>query len=159
MVGSDSLGFSELVAIGACVAHGLRNGKLIDVAGTSSANPKRFSGGFPKKKEGETNVVFIGQGRALPRRRQQQYSQQQYVQQPFSYQQPIYLVQYAPQPYVADVMPAFNQQPAQAYQPPQVYRPSPIQQRAPAPPVYQQAPAAPAYQQLRAQAPRQNAPN
>lgn len=79
------------------------------MAETSSANPKKFSGGFPKKKEGETNDVSIGQGRTPPRRRhQQQYSQQQYVQQPFPYQQPIYPVQYAPQPYIAAVTPAFN---------------------------------------------------
>ncbi|XP_050876089.1 uncharacterized protein LOC127079759 [Lathyrus oleraceus] len=134
MIGSASLGFSELVAIGAHVKYALRNGKLVAVAGTSSANPKKFSGGFPKKKEGETN-------------------------------DPIYPVQYAPQPYVAAVTPAFNQQLAQDYQPPPVYHPTPVyqptpaQQRAPAPLVYQQAPAAPAYQQPRAQAPRQNAQN
>ncbi|XP_050890018.1 uncharacterized protein LOC127095358 [Lathyrus oleraceus] len=56
MVGSASLGFSELVAIGARVEYGVRNGKLAAVAGTSNANPKKFSGGFPRKKEGETNV-------------------------------------------------------------------------------------------------------
>ncbi|XP_050881930.1 uncharacterized protein LOC127085460 isoform X1 [Lathyrus oleraceus] len=71
----------------------------------------------------------------------------------------MYPVQYAPQPYVAAVTPAFNQQPAQAYQAPPAYRPAPIQQRAVAPPAYQQAPAAPVYQQPRAQAPRQNAQN
>ncbi|XP_050920244.1 uncharacterized protein LOC127137867 [Lathyrus oleraceus] len=146
MVGITSLGFSELVAIGARVEYGLTNGKLVAVDGTSSVNPKKFSGGFPQKKEGETNDVSIGQGRAPPRRRQQQYSQKHYVQQPFPYQQPIYPVQYAPQPYIDNVMPAFNQQPAQAYQPPPVYRPAPVQQRAPAPPIYQQAPASPAYQ-------------
>ncbi|XP_050897220.1 uncharacterized protein LOC127104046 [Lathyrus oleraceus] len=157
MVGSASLVFSELVAIGARVEYGLRNGKLVVVAGTSSASPKKFSEGFPKKKEGETNVVSIGQGRAPPKRRQQQYSQQQYVQQHFPYQQHIYPIQYAPQPYVAAVALPFNQQPAQAYQPPPIYRPALVQQRAPAPLVYPQAPAAPAYQQPRAQAPRQNA--
>ncbi|XP_050877409.1 uncharacterized protein LOC127081171 [Lathyrus oleraceus] len=56
MVGSASLGFSELVATGACVEYSLRNGKLVVIAETSSANPKKFSGGFPKKKEGETNA-------------------------------------------------------------------------------------------------------
>ncbi|XP_050877865.1 uncharacterized protein LOC127081679 [Lathyrus oleraceus] len=66
MVGSASLGFSELVAIGACVEYGLRNGKLTAVAGTSNAIPKKFSRGFPKMKEGETNVVTIGQRRAPP---------------------------------------------------------------------------------------------
>ncbi|XP_050895830.1 uncharacterized protein LOC127102504 [Lathyrus oleraceus] len=71
----------------------------------------------------------------------------------------MYPVQYAPQPYVAAVTPAFNQQPAQAYQAPPAYRPAPVQQRAAAPPAYQQAPAAPVYQQPRAQAPRQNAQN
>ncbi|XP_050889414.1 uncharacterized protein LOC127094647 [Lathyrus oleraceus] len=159
MVGSASLGFSELVAIGARVEYGVRNGKLAAVAGTSNANPKKFSGGFPRKKEGETNVVTAGQGRAPPRRRPQQYPPQQYVQQPIPYQQPMYPVQYAPQPYVYAVTPAFNQQPAQAYQAPPVYRPAPVQQRAAAPPAYQQAPATPVYQQPRAQAPRQNAQN
>ncbi|XP_050909656.1 uncharacterized protein LOC127123486 [Lathyrus oleraceus] len=159
MVGSASLGFSELVAIGARVEYGVRNGKLEAVAGTSNANPKKFSGGFPRKKEGETNVVTAGQGRAPPRRRPQQYPPQQYVQQPIPYQQPMYPVQYAPQPYVASVMPTFNQQPAQAYQAPPIYRPAPVQQRAAAPPAYQQPPAASVYQQPRAQAPRQNAQN
>ncbi|XP_050919071.1 uncharacterized protein LOC127136573 [Lathyrus oleraceus] len=159
VVGSASLGFSDLVAIGARVEYGLRNGKLAAVAGTSNANPKKFSGGFPRKKEGETTVVIVGQGRAPPRRRQQQYSPQQYVQQPFPYQQPMYPVQYAPQPYVAAVTPAFNQQHAQAYQAPPVYRPSPVQQRVVIPPAYQQAPAAPVYQQPRAQALRQNSQN
>lgn len=71
MVGSASLGFSKPIAIRARVEYVLRNGKLVVVARTSSANPKKFSGGFPQKKEGETNVVSIGQGRAPPRRRQQ----------------------------------------------------------------------------------------
>ncbi|XP_050897204.1 uncharacterized protein LOC127104025 [Lathyrus oleraceus] len=136
MVGSASLGFSELVAIGAPVEYGLRNGKLEAIDGTSNTNPKKFSGG-----------------------RQQQYSPQQYVQQPFPYQQPLYPIQYAPQPYVAVVTPAFNQQPTQAYQGPPVYRPALVQQRVAVPPNYQQAPAAPVYQQPRAQAPRQNAQN
>ncbi|XP_050889286.1 uncharacterized protein LOC127094502 [Lathyrus oleraceus] len=139
MVGSASLGFSELVAIRARVEYGLRNGKLTAVAGTSSPNPKKFSGGFPMKKEGETNDVTIGQGRSPPRRIQQQYSSQQYVHQPFPYQQPMYPVQYALQPYVAAVTPTFNQQPAQAYQVPPVYRPTPVQQRVVVPSVYQQA--------------------
>ncbi|XP_050896008.1 uncharacterized protein LOC127102703 [Lathyrus oleraceus] len=159
MVGSASLGFSELVAIGARVEYGVRNGKLAAVAGTSNANPKKFSGGFPRKKEGEINVVTAGQGRAPPRRRPQQYPPQQYVQQPIPYQQPMYPIQYAPQSYVATVTPAFNQQPAQAYQVPPAYRPTPVQQRVMAPPTYQQAPAAPVYQQPRAPAPRQNAQN
>ncbi|XP_050889696.1 uncharacterized protein LOC127094983 [Lathyrus oleraceus] len=159
MVGSASLGFSELVAIGAHVEYGLRKGKLTVVARTSNVNPKKFSRGFPRKKEGETNDVTVGQGRAPPRRRPQQYSPQQYVQQPFPYQQPMYPVQYAPQPYVADVIPAFSQQPAQAYQAPPVYRPAPTQQHVAVPPAYQQAPAALVYQQPRAQAPRQNAQN
>ncbi|XP_050896739.1 uncharacterized protein LOC127103531 [Lathyrus oleraceus] len=71
----------------------------------------------------------------------------------------MYPVQYAPQPYVAVVTPAFNQRPAQAYQVPPVYQPAPVQQRVAAPPAYQQAPTAPVYQQPRAQAPRQNAQN
>ncbi|XP_050877217.1 uncharacterized protein LOC127080975 [Lathyrus oleraceus] len=154
-----SLGLSELVAIGARIEYGVRNGKLAAVAGTSNANPKKFSRGFPRKKEGETNVVTVGQGRAPPRRRPQQYSPQQYVQQPFPYQQPLYPVQYTPQPYIAAVTPAFNQQPAQAYQAPPAYRPTPVQQRVAAPLAYQQAPAAPVYQQPRAQALRQNAQN
>ncbi|XP_050908028.1 uncharacterized protein LOC127121612 [Lathyrus oleraceus] len=53
MVGSASLGFSKLVSIGARVEYCVRNGKLATVAGTSNANQKKFSGGFPRKKEGE----------------------------------------------------------------------------------------------------------
>ncbi|XP_050889789.1 uncharacterized protein LOC127095093 [Lathyrus oleraceus] len=75
----------------------------------------------------------------------------------YVYQQPMYPVQYAPQPCVAAVTPAFNQQPAQAYQVPPIYQPTPVQQCVAVPPIYQQAPTAPVYQQPRAQAPRQNA--
>lgn len=70
MVGGASLGFSELVAVGACVELGLRNGKLVDVDETSNVNPKKFSGGFPKKKEGETNTMSSGQGKCHTRRKQ-----------------------------------------------------------------------------------------
>ncbi|XP_050908943.1 uncharacterized protein LOC127122688 [Lathyrus oleraceus] len=115
MVGSASLGFSELVAIGARVEYSLRNGKLAAVNGTSNANPKKFSGGFPRKKEGETNVVIVGQGRAPPRRRPQQYSQQQYVQPPFPYSSPFQQRVAVPPTYEqAPVAPVYQQPRAQA---------------------------------------------
>lgn len=69
MVGSASLGFFELVTLGAHVEHGLGHGKLVTFVGTSNANPKKLSGGFPKKKEGENNVVSSGQGKDHLRRR------------------------------------------------------------------------------------------
>lgn len=60
MVRSASLGFFELVAIGAHIEYGLRNGKLVTVSGTSNANPKKFSRGFPPKKKGEDNAMSSG---------------------------------------------------------------------------------------------------
>lgn len=70
MVGSTSLSFFELVVVGDQIEHGMRNGKIAVVAGTSSNNPKKLSRGFPEKKEGETNAVSIGQEISHPRRRQ-----------------------------------------------------------------------------------------
>lgn len=43
MIGSTSMGFSELVTIGAWIEHGLRNGKITVVSRTSNSNPKKFS--------------------------------------------------------------------------------------------------------------------
>ncbi|XP_050895541.1 uncharacterized protein LOC127102176 [Lathyrus oleraceus] len=117
MVGSASLGFSELVAIKARVEYGLRNGKLAAVAGTSKAIPKKFSGGFPRKKERETNDVTVGQGRAPPRRRQQQYSQLQYAYQAPPAYRPAPVQQRAAVPLVyqqAPATPVYQQPRAQA---------------------------------------------
>lgn len=72
MVGRTSLGFYELVVIGAKIEHGLGNGKIAAVAGTSNNNPKKFSRGFLKKKDSETNVVSSCQGRNQSRRKQHQ---------------------------------------------------------------------------------------
>ncbi|XP_050919635.1 uncharacterized protein LOC127137195 [Lathyrus oleraceus] len=103
---------------GARVEYGVRNGKLAAVAGTSNANQKKFSGGFPRKKEGETNVVTVGQGRALPRRRPQQYPPQQYAYQAPPVYRPAPVQQRAAAP------PAYQQAPTTpAYQQPRAPAP------------------------------------
>ncbi|XP_050877313.1 uncharacterized protein LOC127081068 [Lathyrus oleraceus] len=139
MVSSVSESFSELVAMGIKVELGLKNGKMITTTETSGNNFKKFSGGFQRKKEPETNTMSTIQRRSHLWKKQQQS---------FAQQQSTYPLQYIQQPYVAAVTPAFNQSQAFVYQP--------VQQA----PVYQQTPMAPVYQQPRAQAPRlQNLPN
>ncbi|XP_050875853.1 uncharacterized protein LOC127079510 [Lathyrus oleraceus] len=57
MVSSVSASFSDLVVVGIKVELGLKNGKMITTTKTFGNNVKRFSGGFQRKKEGETNAV------------------------------------------------------------------------------------------------------
>ncbi|XP_050915683.1 uncharacterized protein LOC127130762 [Lathyrus oleraceus] len=139
MVSSVSASFSDLVVVGIKVELGLKNGKMITTTETSGNNVKKFSRGFQKKKEDETNSVSTSQRRSHSWRKQQQQVAQQ---------QPTYPMQYIQQPYVAAVTPTFKQSQALVYQL--------VQQAL----VYQRAPTTPVYQQLRPQAPRpQNHPN
>ena len=77
MVGSVSAGFSDLVKIGERIENGLKNGKIQFTSGNQDA-ARKHSGGFQKKKEGETNAVMSGKGG--------------------SYQAPSVEVHYRPQP-------------------------------------------------------------
>src|SRR3954469_10672049 len=56
MVGSVSLGFSDLVVIGERIEDGIKSGK-IQGASSNSYHSKRPTATFAKKKEGETNAV------------------------------------------------------------------------------------------------------
>lgn len=59
MVSSVSASFSDLVSVGIKVELRMKNGKMITAAETSNNNARKNSGGFQKKKEGETNVVSV----------------------------------------------------------------------------------------------------
>lgn len=56
LVSSAASDFAHLVTIGDRIEKGLRDGKIPGAVTTPSA-PKRYSGGFPKKREGETNAI------------------------------------------------------------------------------------------------------
>lgn len=112
MVVSKSLGFYELVVIGACVEHGLRNGKLAVVTGTSNANLKKFSTGFPRKKEGETNA---GKGSSKKKTTTIIFTT---IICSITYSLSATCLSYSVHPTTAHsrYAPSFNQHPAQAYQ-------------------------------------------
>ncbi|WJX67858.1 hypothetical protein P8452_52291 [Trifolium repens] len=64
MIGSISSNFADLVTIGERVEEGIKNGKI---QGTSAqTGVKKFFGGPPKRKEGETNVVSDSASRRPP---------------------------------------------------------------------------------------------
>lgn len=49
-------GFSDLIAVGMRIEHGLKKDKVANAVGTSN-NVKKPPGGFQKKKDKNTNVV------------------------------------------------------------------------------------------------------
>ncbi|XP_050909267.1 uncharacterized protein LOC127123044 [Lathyrus oleraceus] len=51
--------FAHLVTIGDLIEKALKDGKIQGTFGASNA-PKKYSGGFQKKKEGDTNVISMG---------------------------------------------------------------------------------------------------
>lgn len=59
LVSSAASDFSHLVTIGDRIEKGLRDGKIQGAVGTPSS-PKKYSGGFQKKKEGDTNAISRG---------------------------------------------------------------------------------------------------
>lgn len=59
LVSSASLDLAHLVTIGDCIKKGLRDGKIQGVAAAPNA-PKKYSGGFQKKREGGTNAISRG---------------------------------------------------------------------------------------------------
>jgi hypothetical protein len=64
-IGSISSNFADLVTIGERVEEGIKSGK-IQGATSAQAGVKKFYGGPPKKKEGETDVVSVGPSRTPP---------------------------------------------------------------------------------------------
>ena len=106
MVGSISSGFADLVTIGERIEQGLKNGKIVNTAGSSNNNAKKFPGIFQKKKEGETNAIS---GSQTPQPYQPAVAQQppfmSYY--PYSYvaaaqyQQPNFAMPLYQQPWVA----------------------------------------------------------
>ncbi|XP_050890447.1 uncharacterized protein LOC127095858 [Lathyrus oleraceus] len=83
LVSSAASDFAHLVTIGDRIEKGLRDGKISGAVATSCA-PKKYSGGFQKKKEGETNAV----SRGYKGKQQASYGQVAAVV-PIPYQQPI----------------------------------------------------------------------
>lgn len=63
MVGSTSVGFSELVMAGERIEAGLKMGK-IHASGTNNGATKKQSGGYAKKGEGEASDAYAQRGRA-----------------------------------------------------------------------------------------------
>lgn len=61
MVGSTSIGFSDMVVAGERIESGLKSGKIPSVVGTSSGVKKSYVG-FAKK-EGETNITPVARMR------------------------------------------------------------------------------------------------
>ncbi|CAK8562863.1 unnamed protein product [Lathyrus sativus] len=62
LIGSVSAGFSDLVIVGERIEEGLKSGK-IPGGSNSQASAKRPFNGY-KKKEGETNAIFVQKGQA-----------------------------------------------------------------------------------------------
>lgn len=93
-------GFDDLVTIGERMKQGLKIFKIPGIVGESSGI-KKFFGNFHKKKKGETNPIFNGDGR----------SRQEKPQPPLVYQQYVMPIPYYTTPYVADVASAYHQAP------------------------------------------------
>ncbi|XP_050889154.1 uncharacterized protein LOC127094357 [Lathyrus oleraceus] len=92
LVSSAASDFAHLVTIGDRIEKGLRDGKILGEVTTPSA-PKKYSGGFPKKREGETNAI----SRNYKGKQQASYGQVATVV-PIPYQQPMQQQQmYQPQ--------------------------------------------------------------
>lgn len=56
MIGISSISFSDLIVIGEKIKNGLKTGKIQGLVAASNGAKKPYNG-FPKKKEGETNVA------------------------------------------------------------------------------------------------------
>ncbi|XP_050916448.1 uncharacterized protein LOC127131577 [Lathyrus oleraceus] len=92
LVSSATSDFAHLVTIRDRIEKGLRDGK-IPGAMTAPSAPKKFFGGFPKKREGETNAISKG----YKGKQQASYGQVAVVV-PIPYQQPVQQQQvYQPQ--------------------------------------------------------------
>ncbi|XP_050875850.1 uncharacterized protein LOC127079506 [Lathyrus oleraceus] len=92
LVSSATSDFAHLVTIGDHIEKGLRDGKIPGAVGAPSA-PKKYSGGFQKKREGDTNAI----SRGYKGKQHASYAQVAAVV-PIPYQQPIQQQQmYQPQ--------------------------------------------------------------
>ncbi|XP_050915609.1 uncharacterized protein LOC127130687 [Lathyrus oleraceus] len=92
LVSSAASDFAHLVTIEDRIEKGLRDGKIPGAMAAPSA-PKKYSGGFPKKREGETNAI----SRSYKGKQQASYGQVADVV-PIPYQQPMQQQQvYQPQ--------------------------------------------------------------
>jgi hypothetical protein len=126
MIGSISSNFADLVTIGERVEEGIKSGKI---QGTNAqAGVKKFFGGPPKRKEGETNAISDNASKRPPV--QLPYSQYPYVATVAQgqYQQPAYPMHPPQQPFV---MPSQNQQMSLQNQQPQQNRYQPRNQSGP----------------------------
>ncbi|XP_050901997.1 uncharacterized protein LOC127109180 [Lathyrus oleraceus] len=83
LVSSAAFDFAHLVTIRDLIKKGLRDGKIPGAVAIPSA-PKKYSGGFPKKREGETNTI----SRSYKGKKQASYGQVAVVV-PIPYQQPM----------------------------------------------------------------------
>lgn len=93
-------GFNDLVTIGERMKQGLNIFKIPGIVGESSGI-KKFFGNFHKKKKGETNPIFNGEGR----------SRQGKPLPPLVYQQSVMHIPYYAAPYVVDVASTYHQAP------------------------------------------------
>lgn len=73
MVDSTSMGFDELVMAGERIEVGLKMGKIqfANVGNSTSGAGKKSFSGYPKKKEGESIVVYAQRCRGKPQYQQQ----------------------------------------------------------------------------------------
>ncbi|XP_050896113.1 uncharacterized protein LOC127102826 [Lathyrus oleraceus] len=93
LVGSTSVGFSDLVVAGERIKSGVKVGKILSPANAANGAKKPYSG-FPKKKEGETNAASTSKGKG--KTYQTLYYQVAEVT-PNNYQPPTYAILAAPQ--------------------------------------------------------------
>lgn len=63
MVGSASSGFADLVVVSERIENYLKSGKIQGIAAATTSGGKNPYVGFPKKKEGETNVASTARGK------------------------------------------------------------------------------------------------
>lgn len=67
IVGSTSIGFSDMVVAGERIESGLKSGKIPSVVGLSNGAKKPYVG-FVKKKEGDANNTSVARGRGRAHR-------------------------------------------------------------------------------------------
>ncbi|XP_050891021.1 uncharacterized protein LOC127096503 [Lathyrus oleraceus] len=119
LVGSTSDGFFDLVVVGERIESGVKAGKILSLANAANGTKKLYNG-FPKKKEGETNIASTSKGKGKAYRTP--YYQVAEVT-PNNYQPSTYAIPTAPQQVPC--------QPLVQYQQPYAPRPNNYQQYPP----------------------------
>lgn len=73
ILGSISVGFSELVMVGERIEVGLKMGKIqfANVGSSACRSGKKTSSGYPKNKEGESSSMYSQRGRGRNQQQQQ----------------------------------------------------------------------------------------